>query len=55
MDYRLVFTRLQDKAGGHLLIKAIERGRLTISGNRSLNTNPYLLRLFKKRFNRAVL
>lgn len=55
MCYRLILTKSQDESNYNLLIKVIERGRITETGARPINANPYLLRFLKKRFNRPVL
>jgi len=55
MYYRLFLNKAQAKLNDNLLIKAVERGRLLESAAKSITTNPYLLRFFKKRFNRPVL
>ena len=52
MDYRLFLSREKEKTDNSLLIKAVERSKLVDSSVKSINTNPYLLRFFKKRFNR---
>lgn len=52
MYYRLFLSKAQDKLSNNLLIKVIERGRLIESAAKSISANPYLLRFFKKRFNR---
>jgi hypothetical protein len=54
MYYRLFLTKQQARPNNNLLIKVIERGRITESGTRSINANPYLLRFFKKRVNRSL-
>jgi len=55
MYYRLFLSRTQEKSNNNLLIKVIERGRLLESATKTLSANPYLLRFFKKRFNRPAL
>lgn len=55
MCYRLILTKSQEESNYNLLIKVIERGRITEAGTRPVNVNPYLLRVLKKRFNRPVL
>ncbi len=55
MYYRLFLTKAQEKSSNNLLIKAIERGKILDSGIKAININPYLLRFFKKRFNRPVI
>ena len=55
MYYRLFLSKVENKPHNNLLIKVIERGRLVDSAAKAINTNPYLLRFFKKRFNRPEL
>lgn len=55
MQYRLFLSKAQEKLNNSLLIKVIERGRLTESSAKSISANPYLLRFFKKRFSRPAL
>jgi|GEM_PF-1470654 len=55
MYYRLFTAKPKNKTNSNLLIKLIERGRIIDSGIKSIGINPYLLRFFKKRCNRAVL
>lgn len=55
MCYRLILTKPQGKENDNLLIKVIERGKITNSGAKFINVNPYLLRFLKKRFNRVTV
>lgn len=55
MYYRLLMERPQAKSNNNLLMKLIERGKIIDSSIRSININPYLLKFFKKRFNRLVI